>query len=240
MNAEGVMTISTTDIESLLRGLHVSAESQQWERQYLNGQIARYEAVLDLVEKHHTAGVVVEAGAVPCHLQLALEELGNETVGIDHRPERVDVDVDLRQADLSTDDLPVGDNSVGTVVCSEVLEHLEDPQHALSEFQRVLVDGGALIVTTPNKHRLEARLDMLLGRDPLDWVDERRQAEELGHPGHLQEFSRAELRKLVEDVGLSVVDHRTTNFGRSSVPGVDAIYRSLPSTAPYQVLVARI
>ena len=222
----------------MLRSLEVDAESQEWERQYLDGQIDRYETVIDLVQTYHTGGLVVEAGAVPCHLQIALQKMGYRTSGVDHAPGRVDVDIDLRQADLSTDRLPFEDDSVGLVVCSEVLEHLEDPQHALREFKRITRPRGVVILTTPNKHRLEARLDMIRGRDPLDWIDERKQADEIGHPGHLQEFSTGELEKLSREADLKVAEHRTCNFGTSSVPGGDAIYRVLSSTAPYQVMVA--
>jgi ubiquinone biosynthesis O-methyltransferase len=41
------------------------------------------------------------------------------------------------------------DNSFDVVICSEVLEHLLDPQHALTEIRRVLKHNGTCILTTP-------------------------------------------------------------------------------------------
>lgn len=41
-------------------------------------------------------------------------------------------------------------HSFDTVLCTEVLEHLEDPQTALQELARICTDTGTLIVTVPN------------------------------------------------------------------------------------------
>ena len=46
-------------------------------------------------------------------------------------------------------DVPLPDGSVGTVLLSEVLEHLERPEEALRECFRLLEPGGHVIVTTP-------------------------------------------------------------------------------------------
>jgi SAM-dependent methyltransferase len=45
--------------------------------------------------------------------------------------------------------LPLRDESVGAVLCSEVLEHIHDPTKAIDEFARVLAPGGTLILTAP-------------------------------------------------------------------------------------------
>jgi SAM-dependent methyltransferase len=44
--------------------------------------------------------------------------------------------------------LPVGDGSVDVVLCSQVLEHVEDPAQAVRELFRVLRPGGWLLLTT--------------------------------------------------------------------------------------------
>ena len=45
--------------------------------------------------------------------------------------------------------LPVADASIDTILCTEVLEHLANPEKAVSEFARVLRSGGTLITTAP-------------------------------------------------------------------------------------------
>jgi SAM-dependent methyltransferase len=46
--------------------------------------------------------------------------------------------------------LPVIGGSVGAVVCTEVLEHVDDPGRVFAEIARVLRPGGVAYVTTPN------------------------------------------------------------------------------------------
>ena len=63
-------------------------------------------------------------------------------VGVDH--------VDNPMADLkgAIEDLPVEDGSFEVVLCSQVLEHCDDPVTAVSELHRVTAPGGRVLVTT--------------------------------------------------------------------------------------------
>lgn len=45
--------------------------------------------------------------------------------------------------------LPFANGSFEQIVCSEVLEHLHNPQQAVKEMARILQDGGNLILTMP-------------------------------------------------------------------------------------------
>ncbi|WP_196600957.1 class I SAM-dependent methyltransferase [Pectinatus frisingensis] len=46
-------------------------------------------------------------------------------------------------------DIPEPDGSFDVILCTEVLEHLPDPQMAIREFSRLLTSGGKLILTAP-------------------------------------------------------------------------------------------
>lgn len=46
-------------------------------------------------------------------------------------------------------DIPADDGSFDTVLCTAVMEHLEEPQAAIIEARRVLRDGGVAIYTIP-------------------------------------------------------------------------------------------
>jgi SAM-dependent methyltransferase len=45
--------------------------------------------------------------------------------------------------------IPVQDSTFDAVLCTEVLEHLSDPQVAIKEFTRILKPGGKLLLTAP-------------------------------------------------------------------------------------------
>ena len=46
-------------------------------------------------------------------------------------------------------DIPEPDASFDAILCSEVLEHIPEPTHALDEFHRLLKPDGILILTAP-------------------------------------------------------------------------------------------
>lgn len=45
--------------------------------------------------------------------------------------------------------IPLEDNSVDAIICTQVLEHVREPQVVLAEFRRLLRPGGKLFLTVP-------------------------------------------------------------------------------------------
>jgi SAM-dependent methyltransferase len=64
--------------------------------------------------------------------------------------EYVGVDVDNPAADVvgSIEELPVEDDSFDIVLCTQVLEHVLDPDQAVSELYRVTAPGGRVLAST--------------------------------------------------------------------------------------------
>jgi ubiquinone/menaquinone biosynthesis C-methylase UbiE len=60
-------------------------------------------------------------------------------------------DWDNSKLDIVSDilNIPLPDNSVDAIMCTEVFEHIPDPIRAITEFRRLLKPGGYLIITAP-------------------------------------------------------------------------------------------
>lgn len=58
---------------------------------------------------------------------------------------------DISSIDIRCDicDIPEPDASFDVILCSEVLEHIPEPTHAIDEFARLLKPGGILVLTAP-------------------------------------------------------------------------------------------
>jgi SAM-dependent methyltransferase len=67
-----------------------------------------------------------------------------------HAAEYVGVDVANPAAELegTVEHLPVEDASYDVVLCTQVLEHSEDPRRAVAELRRVLAPGGRVLAST--------------------------------------------------------------------------------------------
>lgn len=75
--------------------------------------------------------------------------------------------------------VPFQSNHFDALFVGEIIEHVSDPYAALQEWKRVLKPGGILILTTPNRERLLAKVE---GRErPYS-------------PDHLRELSYREIR----------------------------------------------
>ncbi|GJL65832.1 MAG: hypothetical protein NPIRA05_08030 [Nitrospirales bacterium] len=83
----------------------------------------------------------------------ASKRLGVKMVNLDlFRREEVDLQGDLRH-------LPLQSQSVDTLVCTGVLEHIHDPQQAVKEMSRVLKDDGRVFFETPFMQTVHASPD---------------------------------------------------------------------------------
>jgi|SRR3989344_172882 len=53
--------------------------------------------------------------------------------------------------------IPLADNSVDSVICHSVLEHVENPPQAMMEIYRILKSGGQVFVHVPSTYPYHAR-----------------------------------------------------------------------------------
>lgn len=100
--------------------------------------------------------------------------------------------------------LPFDDSSFDVVVCSEVLEHLFEPNRAVAEAFRVLRPSGRLLVTVPNGTHWRDRIDMLFGMwHPAG--DDLGRKEPWRSP-HIRFFQVATLRTMLKGAGFVDVE----------------------------------
>lgn len=94
------------------------------------------------------------------------------------------------------------------ILMAEVLEHLyTPPSTVLGWVASLLEPGGYLLIQTPNAVALPHRARMLAGINPFQWLNGDR-----AYPGHIREYTVAELRREGRALGLEVVDLRTANY----------------------------
>ena len=123
----------------------------------LNNESNRHRAVRQWLASLPTGTSVLDAGAGvqryradAVHLVYTSQDFGAYKGG-EAFANRNSPSWDASQCDLVCDitSIPVADGSFDAVLCTEVFEHLPDPQRALQELARVLKPGGRMMLTAP-------------------------------------------------------------------------------------------
>jgi 2-polyprenyl-3-methyl-5-hydroxy-6-metoxy-1,4-benzoquinol methylase len=116
---------------------------------------------------------------------------------VDKRAKRYNIDlVGYRLSQGKHLHLPFKDNSFAVILMTEVFEHLNfSPVYLLQEARRLLAEGGYLILTTPNVHRMENKLKFFLGQNI--YGSYRRYLFEQPYNYHWREFDRKELASIL-------------------------------------------
>lgn len=62
----------------------------------------------------------------------------------------------LSESDIlgSVESIPLENKSIDSIVSTQVLEHVKDPQKAINEFYRILKSGGYCLITVPQSNEL--------------------------------------------------------------------------------------
>lgn len=104
--------------------------------------------------------------------------------------------------DLESTPLPTKDSTYDSVLCSEVLEHLDvDPMFMLAELNRVLKLGGTLVLSTPNSCSTQALWKLLRGYEPYFYMQYHKDRSPYRHN---YEYSKRTLKTVVEAAGFEV------------------------------------
>ncbi len=164
----------------------------------------------------------LDVGAREGHQTRWLRERGYEVTSIDVEPcfpECIKVDANER--------LPFDDDQFDCVWCSEVIEHLNDPVHAMNELRRVTKPGGSLILTTPNSYAWLFRAIAVLGLTP----------QRIQRKDHLQFFDIDDIRALAPEAELFgyfpyMIVKRTIRLGIGALSPTFVIHIRKAAPAP--------
>jgi SAM-dependent methyltransferase len=95
--------------------------------------------------------------------------------------------------------LPIAEATATRIICTEVLEHVDDPRAVLAELVRVGKPGAIYLLTVPD----ETAERVQMGIAPASYWQ---------RPNHLRIFSRESFSELVADAGLAVEQRLTIGF----------------------------
>ena len=202
--------------EAALRGLPLRNETG---RDYLAKHLPRLARTLALVPPPQTTGRVLELG---CYMQMTpllqrfcgYREVRGAYYGPPGRIDRKtahfpdgDFHCFVDHFDAERDPFPYPDEHFDLVIAGEIIEHMTyDPMHLLLESRRILRDGGAMLVTTPNVGSITSVAKTLEGRDnpQIFFLYERPNAGEPAEIGHVREYTTHELGEAMKAAGFEV------------------------------------
>jgi SAM-dependent methyltransferase len=196
-------------------------QPDQSARSYLEIHLPRIARTLDLVPAPRSSGRVLELGAY-MHMTPALQcvlgykEVRGAFFGPLGRTDEKSVTSGGREVfrcfvdlfDAEKDRYPYPDGHFECVLACEIFEHMmHDPMHMLVEIHRVLDEGGALVLTTPNvaSYLAVARaLEQSANPQLFSKYPHPRGAFADSEPPHVREYTPLELREAVESAAFEV------------------------------------
>src|SRR5256885_1115360 len=119
--------------------------------------IKRLKFIVDTLKKHLPAGaIVLDVGCGNGIISRGLGREGFNVYGIDISERAIEKARDLTNLPnvlfdvKSAEELVANGKKYNAIICSEVLEHLNEPGKLLHTLYQSLTDDGVLIVTVPN------------------------------------------------------------------------------------------
>jgi glycosyltransferase involved in cell wall biosynthesis/SAM-dependent methyltransferase len=195
-------------------------------RGYVESHLTRLERTLAITPPANSGDRVLEMGAYlqitpALKIQLGYEEVrgcyygpageSHQRSAVSESGETFECRIDL--FDAERDCFPYSNDYFATVLCCELLEHLNsDPMHMMSEINRILKPGGCLVLTTPNVASLRALAGILQGFHPQLFSSYVRPKNGVVDARHAREYTPGEIRQLLEDSGFEVTLLETGPF----------------------------
>jgi len=113
--------------------------------------------------------------------------------------------------------IPFEDNTFDLIIFSEVIEHLPNVNPAMQEIKRVFKKEGYIMITTPNRYRVNELFKNIVPRKlyyklkkrfSTDSKDVIIKEEELNIKEHFHEYSVSELKKLLKANNFEIINFK--------------------------------
>lgn len=156
-----------------------------------------------------TPGKVLDLGCGPGDYSKSLKDLGFDVTAGDINPEifKYQNEITFKSCDI-TREILFGDQTFDYVLLLEVIEHLRNPYDVIPRINRILKNGGSLIISTPNILSLKSRLRFMFEgcyeyfREPP--LEQSKNLKEVIFNLHLIPYRYQELEFLLSDCGFKV------------------------------------
>jgi 2-polyprenyl-3-methyl-5-hydroxy-6-metoxy-1,4-benzoquinol methylase len=164
--------------------------------------------ILSVLDRERACGSLLDFGAGTGELLARLHALPtfDRLAGVDlfPRPPALPPAIGWHQQDLN-DDVEAG-GPFDTVVCSETIEHLENPRHVFRSLRRLVRPGGLLVVTMPNQESIRSYAGLIVAGHFTHFLG-------ACYPAHITALLRLDLSRLCAESGFSPPAFRFTDDG---------------------------
>ncbi len=155
--------------------------------------------IVDLLERHGVKGKnCLDVGPGTGRWIKFLRQMGAKSItALDISDQAIDKCLpfcdEIKKIDIEKEPFDLSSNSFDIVISFEVLEHLYDPAHYLTEMLRVMDDDAFLVMSTPNMTSLISRIRMLLGELPVTVASD---------PTHVRFYRKKDIKGLFKKFNL--------------------------------------
>jgi len=186
--------------------------------------------VLRIIRSEGLNGSVLDFGAGKGELIQKLCTLGifQKISGADilKRPDHLPASVDWHHQDLNGG-IDVAE-PFDVVICSEVIEHLENPRAVFRTLHGLLKPGGTLVLTMPNQESIRGYVALLFGGHFVHFLG-------VNYPAHITALLRMDLSRICAETGFA--EH---SFAYTDVGGIPKLPRLKWQRVSFGLLKGRL
>ncbi len=126
---------------------------------YINAELWNkfFMPMINKIKKYKQKGTILDIGCSSGYLLKLAKDNGFNTYGVELNPQAAKYGNDNYNLNILNKDLSAANfdnNYFDIIVCSQLMEHIVNPEHLLSEIYRVMKNDGILIIDSPNYNGL--------------------------------------------------------------------------------------